>query len=104
VRSNRTATLDFAAPLTRALFLPVGHPPSPHLPGQLGADSPDQPFTSLGNVVIYFPKTIPAGHYSMLVSTTFQSSDRTLRDEELHAWSNSIVSTLESLVGRLRAQ
>jgi phenylalanyl-tRNA synthetase beta chain len=48
-------------------------------------------------------KTVPAGHYSMLVSTIFQSPDRTLRDEELHAWSNSIVKTLESLGGRLRA-
>jgi phenylalanyl-tRNA synthetase beta chain len=48
-------------------------------------------------------KAVPAGHYSMLVSTIFQSPDRTLRDEELHAWSNSIVKTLESLGGRLRA-
>jgi phenylalanyl-tRNA synthetase beta chain len=48
-------------------------------------------------------KAIAAGHYSMLVSTTFQSPNRTLRDEELHAWSNSIVSTLESLGGKLRA-
>jgi phenylalanyl-tRNA synthetase beta chain len=48
-------------------------------------------------------KAVPAGHYSMLVSTTFQSPNRTLRDEELHAWSNSIVSTLESLGGKLRA-
>ena len=48
-------------------------------------------------------KAVPAGHYSMLVSTTFQSPDRTLRDEELHAWSNSIVRILESLGGRLRA-
>ena len=48
-------------------------------------------------------KAVPAGHYSMLVSTTFQSPDRTLRDEELQAWSTSIVSALESLGGRLRA-
>jgi phenylalanyl-tRNA synthetase beta chain len=48
-------------------------------------------------------KAVPTGHYSMLVSTTFQSPDRTLRDEELHSWSNSIVSALESLGGRLRA-
>ncbi len=48
-------------------------------------------------------KAVPAGHYSMLVSTTFQSPNRTLRDEELHAWSNNIVSTLESLGGKLRA-
>jgi phenylalanyl-tRNA synthetase beta chain len=48
-------------------------------------------------------KAVPAGHYSMLVATTFQSPERTLRDEELHAWSNSIVGALESLGGRLRA-
>jgi phenylalanyl-tRNA synthetase beta chain len=39
----------------------------------------------------------------MLVATTFQSPDRTLRDEELHSWSNRIVSALESLGGKLRA-
>ena len=48
-------------------------------------------------------KAVPAGHYSMLVSTIFQSPERTLRDEELHAWSTSIVTALESLGGRLRA-
>jgi phenylalanyl-tRNA synthetase beta chain len=47
-------------------------------------------------------KVVPVGHYSMLVSTTFQSPDRTLRDEELHTWSNSIVRALESLGGKLR--
>jgi len=47
-------------------------------------------------------KAVPADHYSMLVATTFQSPERTLRDEELHAWSNSIVHTLESLGGKLR--
>ncbi len=48
-------------------------------------------------------KAVPTGHYSMLVSTTFQSPDRTLRDEELHSWSSSIVAALESLGGKLRA-
>ena len=48
-------------------------------------------------------KAVAAGHYSMLVSATFQSPNRTLRDEELHAWSNNIVGTLESLGGKLRA-
>jgi phenylalanyl-tRNA synthetase beta chain len=48
-------------------------------------------------------KAVTAGHYSMLVSTMFQSLDRTLRDEELSSWSNSIVSALESLGGKLRA-
>jgi phenylalanyl-tRNA synthetase beta chain len=48
-------------------------------------------------------KAVPAGYYSMLVSANFQSPDRTLRDEELHAWSSSIVRALESLGGRLRS-
>ena len=48
-------------------------------------------------------KAVPAGHHSMLVAATFQSLERTLRDEELHTWSNSIVSALESLGGKLRA-
>jgi phenylalanyl-tRNA synthetase beta chain len=48
-------------------------------------------------------KTVPAGHYSILVSTTFQSPERTLRDEELQSWSSSIVGALESLGGKLRA-
>jgi phenylalanyl-tRNA synthetase beta chain len=48
-------------------------------------------------------KAVPAGHYSMLVATTFQSPDRTLRDDELHTWSSRIVSALESLGGKLRA-
>ena len=48
-------------------------------------------------------KAVPAGHYSMLVTTTFQSPERTLRDEELHAWSGSIVGALEALGGKQRA-
>ena len=48
-------------------------------------------------------KAVPAGHYSMLVSTTFQSPDRTLRDEELQLWSSSVVGALEALGGKLRA-
>jgi phenylalanyl-tRNA synthetase beta chain len=48
-------------------------------------------------------KAVPVGHYSMLVATTFQSPDRTLRDEELHAWSGSIVDALQALGGKQRA-
>jgi phenylalanyl-tRNA synthetase beta chain len=47
-------------------------------------------------------KAVPAGHYSLLVTTTFQAPERTLRDEELQAWSGRIVSAMESLGGRLR--
>jgi phenylalanyl-tRNA synthetase beta chain len=47
-------------------------------------------------------KTVPAGHYSMLVTTTFQSPERTLRDDELQAWSGQVVGVLEGLGGKLR--
>jgi phenylalanyl-tRNA synthetase beta chain len=47
-------------------------------------------------------KTVPAEHYSMLVTTTFQSPERTLRDDELQAWSGQIVGALEGLGGKLR--
>ena len=48
-------------------------------------------------------KAIPAGHYSLLVATTFQAPERTLRDEELQTWSGQIVAALEGLGGRLRS-
>jgi phenylalanyl-tRNA synthetase beta chain len=41
-------------------------------------------------------------HYSLLLSTIFQATDRTLKDEELQAWSQRIVGTVEALGGRLR--
>ncbi|MDQ1693013.1 MAG: phenylalanyl-tRNA synthetase beta chain, partial [Acidobacteriaceae bacterium] len=47
-------------------------------------------------------KTVPPEHYSMLVTTTFQSPERTLRDDELQAWSGQIVVALEGLGGKLR--
>ncbi len=47
-------------------------------------------------------RTVPADHYSMLVATTFQSVDRTLREDELQDWSGRIVRALEALGGHLR--
>lgn len=44
-----------------------------------------------------------AGKYSMLLRATFQSSERTLRDEEVAGWSTKIVQALQGLGGRLRA-
>jgi phenylalanyl-tRNA synthetase beta chain len=41
--------------------------------------------------------------YSTLVRTTFQSLDRTLRDEELSAWSGNIIAALQQLGGTLRS-
>ena len=48
------------------------------------------------------PKKFP-GVYSQLVRTVFQSHERTLRDEELAAWSSRIIEALTGLGGTLRA-
>jgi phenylalanyl-tRNA synthetase beta chain len=47
--------------------------------------------------------SIPSGKYSMLVRATFQSAERTLRDDEVALWSQQIIKALESLGGTLRA-
>jgi phenylalanyl-tRNA synthetase beta chain len=47
--------------------------------------------------------SIPAGKYSVLLRTTFQSSERTLRDEEVAKWSEQTVKALQSLGGTQRA-
>ena len=46
--------------------------------------------------------SVPAGRYSMLVRATFQSSERTLRDNEVAGWSAKIVQALQGLGGTLR--
>jgi phenylalanyl-tRNA synthetase beta chain len=43
------------------------------------------------------------GVYSLLIRAVFQSSDRTLRDEELTSWWSAIIETLTSLGGTIRA-
>jgi phenylalanyl-tRNA synthetase beta chain len=48
--------------------------------------------------------SVPAGRYSILLRATFQSNDRTLREEEVAEWSARIVKALEALGGKLRAQ
>ncbi len=45
---------------------------------------------------------VPAGKYSMLVRATFQSADRTLREDEVAQWSALITSALESIGGSQR--
>jgi phenylalanyl-tRNA synthetase beta chain len=45
---------------------------------------------------------VAAGRYSVLLRATFQSGERTLRDEEVGRWSGEIVKTLEGLGGILR--
>jgi phenylalanyl-tRNA synthetase beta chain len=47
-------------------------------------------------------KMVPAGHFSLLLRTVFQSQERTLREEELQEFSKSVVAAMESIGGRLR--
>ena len=46
---------------------------------------------------------VPAGKYSLLLRALFQSSDRTLREEEVAAWSAQIIAALQKLGGTQRA-
>jgi phenylalanyl-tRNA synthetase beta chain len=52
---------------------------------------------------IFRGRSIPAGRYSFLLRATFQSAERTLRDDEVAAWSSQIIKALEKLGGTLRA-
>ena len=45
---------------------------------------------------------VPAGKYSILLRATFQSAERTLREDEVAQWSGAIVKELEKLGGVLR--
>src|SRR5580658_821115 len=54
-------------------------------------------------VEIFRGGAIPAGKYSLLLRATFQSGERTLREDEVARWSGTMVNALESLGGSLRA-
>jgi len=43
-----------------------------------------------------------AGGYSLLLGTTFQAPDRTLRDEELQAFSQRVIEAVSQVGARLR--
>ena len=58
---------------------------------------------ALAPVEIFRGGSIPSGKYSMLLRATFQSAERTLRDDEVALWSQQIIKALESLGGTLRA-
>jgi phenylalanyl-tRNA synthetase beta chain len=47
-------------------------------------------------------KSIPSGHFSLLLGAVFQSQERTLREEELQQFAQTIISAMESIGGRLR--
>jgi phenylalanyl-tRNA synthetase beta chain len=54
-------------------------------------------------VEIFRGGSISAGKYSVLLRATFQSAERTLRDDEVALWSQQIIKSLESLGGTLRS-
>ena len=53
-------------------------------------------------VEIFRGGNVPAGKYSLLLRAQFQSSARTLREDEVARWSEQIVKALEDLGGKLR--
>jgi phenylalanyl-tRNA synthetase beta chain len=53
-------------------------------------------------VEIFRGGTIPAGECSLLLRATFQSGERTLREDEVAQWSERIVQALEGRGGKLR--
>ena len=55
-------------------------------------------------VEIFRGGAIRPGMYSLLLRATFQSNDRTLREDEVAGWSAEIIKALERLGGTLRAQ
>ncbi len=46
--------------------------------------------------------SVPAAKYSLLLRATFQSNERTLREDEIARWSAQVVNALERLGGVLR--
>jgi phenylalanyl-tRNA synthetase beta chain len=58
---------------------------------------------SLSAVEIFRDAKKMPGHFSMLVRTVFQSTERTLVEPELVEWSTKIVAALEAIGGAMRA-
>jgi phenylalanyl-tRNA synthetase beta chain len=48
------------------------------------------------------PSAAPAGHYALLLRCVFQSTQRTLREDELSEWSTRLIAALTSLGGAIR--
>jgi phenylalanyl-tRNA synthetase beta chain len=53
-------------------------------------------------VEIFRGGAVPAGKYSLLLRATFQSGERTLREDEVARWSAQVVKALEGLGGVMR--
>jgi phenylalanyl-tRNA synthetase beta chain len=54
-------------------------------------------------VEIFRGGNVPAGRYSILLRAVFQSSERTLREDEVGRWSEQIIKALQALGGILRS-
>lgn len=46
---------------------------------------------------------VPAGNYSLLLGTVFQSHERTLRDDDLQAYAQQVITAMEKLGAQLRS-
>jgi phenylalanyl-tRNA synthetase beta chain len=112
----RLLALGLRQPVPRELsrFQPVRRDFSFLLPDSVSYDTVAAAMGSLGIAelqqfepaeVLRDPKgeRVPAGEYSLLLRTVFQSAERTLRDEELQSWSQAVTGAVGSLGGRLRA-
>jgi len=53
-------------------------------------------------VEIFRGGAVPPGKYSVLLRAQFQSSERTLRDDEVANWSMEIIKALEAIGGTQR--
>ena len=57
---------------------------------------------SIGPRELFRGGSVPAGKYSLLLRVIFQTTDRTLRDDEVASWSQRIIAAVEQLGGSLR--
>ena len=58
--------------------------------------------TAFSPAEIFRGGSVAQGKYSVLLRATFQSVERTLRDDEVATWSQQIIKALEALGGSLR--
>lgn len=58
---------------------------------------------SFAPVEIFRGGSVPAGKYSLLLRARFQSTERTLREDEVTQWSTQVIQVLENLGGKQRA-
>jgi phenylalanyl-tRNA synthetase beta chain len=52
---------------------------------------------------VFRDSKLGAGEYSLLMGTTFQAADRTLREEELQAFQSRVVEAVAGVGARLRS-